>query len=68
MHHRRLTVSRIFQPRSQGRLKPAPFLRLTGQWLAAAGFPIGERVEVRVESGRLILEPLEMAGDAEREG
>jgi hypothetical protein len=32
-----------------------PDLRLTGQWLEAAGFPLGQEIEVEVEAGRLTL-------------
>lgn len=40
-------------------LSLVPFLRLRGRWLAAAGFPVGARVVVRVEPGRLVIEPEE---------
>ena len=40
-----------------GGLSLVPFLRLRGRWLAAAGFPVGARVVVRVEPGRIVLEP-----------
>jgi hypothetical protein len=33
-----------------------PLLRLSGKWLARAGFPIGQEFEVAVEEGRLVLE------------
>lgn len=33
-----------------------PLLRLSGKWLARAGFPIGQEFEVVVEEGRLVLE------------
>jgi hypothetical protein len=32
-----------------------PDLRLTGRWLEAAGFPLGQEIEVEVEAGRLTL-------------
>ena len=31
----------------------APYLRLSGRWLRAAGFEVGRGVEVEVRSGRL---------------
>lgn len=34
---------------------PLPSLRLQGQWLEAAGFQIGARVQVEVQPGRLIV-------------
>lgn len=34
-----------------------PCIRLRGKWLAAAGFTIGARLQVRVENGNLILSP-----------
>lgn len=59
----RLTVSRTYQPRApRSRFEPAreqvvPFLRLGGLWLEDAGFPIGSRVRVEVEAGRLVVTP-----------
>ena len=32
-----------------------PILRMSGRWLAEHGFPIGARVYVQVEQGRVIL-------------
>jgi hypothetical protein len=32
-------------------------LRLRGRWLVTAGFPVGTRVSVAVEPGRLVLHP-----------
>lgn len=34
-------------------LRETPLLRMVGRWLEEAGFPIGQRVEVRVFPGRL---------------
>jgi hypothetical protein len=34
----------------------APFLRLRGLWLAAAGFPFGARLRIGVTPGRLVIE------------
>lgn len=35
----------------------SPVLRLSGRWLERAGFDIGQRVRVRVDAGRLVIEP-----------
>jgi hypothetical protein len=58
-----LTVSRLF--RMQPIHRPlrwstqfVPFLRVSGKWLAAAGFHPGGKVTIRVENGALIIEPL----------
>ena len=32
-----------------------PFLRLSGRWLRAAGFPLGQGFEVEVRRGRLVI-------------
>ncbi|MHB8744731.1 MAG: SymE family type I addiction module toxin [Sulfuricaulis sp.] len=40
-------------------LPPMPSLRLRGRWMAQAGFPIGARVHVEVQHGRLIVTPEE---------
>lgn len=34
-----------------------PVLRLSGVWLERAGFAPGQRVQVRVDAGRLVIEP-----------
>ena len=36
----------------------SPMLRLSGRWLQRAGFDIGQRVRVRVDAGRLVIEPV----------
>jgi len=43
------------------KLRSAPTIRLIGLWLEEAGFRIGERVEIEVSHGRLVLKPLEKA-------
>jgi hypothetical protein len=57
-----LTVGSAYAPRSWS---PAnrdkgdyvyPALRLQGRWLEKAGFYIGDRARIRVESGRLVIE------------
>lgn len=35
-----------------------PQIKLQGQWLAAAGLPIGAQIRVRIDAGRLIIEPV----------
>jgi HSP20-like domain of unknown function (DUF1813). len=39
-------------------LPPAPWIRLSGRWLQAAGFEISERIRVEVEHGRLVITPV----------
>jgi hypothetical protein len=59
---RQLTVSRTYQPRrprvytSRPDVR-VPYLRFNGLWLAEAGFPIGSKVHVQVEEGRLVVTP-----------
>ena len=43
------------------KLRSAPAIRMIGLWLEEAGFRIGERVEVDVSPGRLVLTPVEKA-------
>jgi len=67
MTNRTLTVSKLYPSSSspsnwrsmrQARQQaPVPFLRLSGQWLEAAGFEIGSKVRVVVEADRLVVEP-----------
>lgn len=35
--------------------KQVPMLRLTGRWLAVAGFEIGQLIEIEVQRGRLTI-------------
>jgi Toxin SymE, type I toxin-antitoxin system len=44
------TVSARWQPAGA-----APYLRLSGRWLRAAGFEVGRGVEVEVRSGKLVI-------------
>lgn len=44
------TVSARWQPAGA-----APYLRLSGRWLRAAGFELGRGFEVEVGSGRLVI-------------
>ncbi len=39
------------------RYKPTPAIRLSGQWLKAIGFNIGDPVLVKCENGKLIITP-----------
>jgi hypothetical protein len=68
MTNRTLTVSSLYpsssppppkrhSPRQTQRPKAVPFLRLSGQWLEAAGFEIGSKVRVVVKADRLVVEP-----------
>jgi Toxin SymE, type I toxin-antitoxin system len=43
---------------------PIPALRLRGRWLAQAGFAIGDRIEVIVTAGELVLKVLPREGGA----
>jgi len=70
MIERHLTISTLREPRPsryENVSKPArvvPFLRLRGQWLEELGFECGEKVRVRAEQGRLVIEPVAGVGDA----
>ncbi len=35
--------------------KPAPEIKLSGQWLKAAGFEIGDLIRVECEDGKLVI-------------
>lgn len=71
MDERKLTVSRTFRELSGGEswqlpaVREVPFLRMKGDWLGAAGFPVGSKVRVQVQRGRLVIEPV---APAEGEG
>ena len=71
MAERRLTVSRLCEPRrtrSVHRHRPdrvVPFLRLRGRWLEELGFEAGETVRVETAPGRLVITPAPEAGAAD---
>ncbi len=54
MKARTYKVSRRFTPRRYDNTE-TPFIRLTGEWLAAAGFPIAGKLQAEVSQGRIIL-------------
>jgi len=39
-----------------------PLIRLSGRWLTGLGFPLGAKVEVEAEPGRLVLTALDEIG------
>ncbi len=47
---RKLTTGKTFDGR-----RFVPSLRLQGQWLEQAGFPVGTRVVVQVQEGKIVL-------------
>ena len=47
---RRLTVGSIYQGRDF-----VPLIRMSGKWLAAAGFPAGCHLVVRAARGRVVV-------------
>lgn len=66
MTERHLTISTLREPRSSRTAyaphpdRVVPFLRLRGRWLEELGFECGEKVRVRAERGRLVIEPVEV--------
>ncbi|MEA3188525.1 MAG: Toxin SymE, type toxin-antitoxin system [Chthoniobacter sp.] len=53
---RQITVGRLFQHTARpGLAVSVPQIRLSGKWLADAGFREGDTVEIAVEPGRLTL-------------
>ena len=53
-HTRTLTVGETFQRRTRGETA-VPFIRLSGKWLAKAGFQVGHVIRVSVMKNRLSL-------------
>ena len=51
-----LKVTKLFRP-LRWSTQFVPFIRISGKWLAAAGFHVDTHVTVRVENGALIIEP-----------
>jgi len=48
---RLLTISAMWQTAR----RIVPFIRISGKWLAAAGFHPGQRIIVHVETGKLTI-------------
>ena len=48
--HRLATIHEV-----EKRYERVPMLRLTGKWLAQAGFLIGQPIEIEVKRGKLII-------------
>ena len=60
-----LTVTMRLVPRSSAKEEThVPYLRMSGRWLAAHGFRIGEPVYVTVEQGRVTLTNTPPANEA----
>lgn len=63
-HNRKLTVSYTTQHSplynsyypSEHAPKSVPKVVMSGAWLREAGFDIGDKVQVKVEEGRIVLE------------
>jgi hypothetical protein len=55
-----LTVSYVYFKE-----KKVPFIRLSGEWLARQGFDLGKKIIVREQSGQLVLQLAEEAGQYE---
>jgi len=54
---REYTMTSITRPGVNGTSRAAsvPFLRMSGRWLDRCGFPIGSRIYLKSEPGRLVL-------------
>lgn len=52
-----LKVTRLFRP-LRWKTQFVPFIRISGNWLAMAGFAVDTHVTVRVENGSLIITPI----------
>lgn len=59
---RTLTVGETFQRRTRGETA-VPFIRLSGKWLAEAGFRVGDSIRVSVTTGRLFIDHCIHTGD-----
>ena len=54
-HSRTLTVGETFQRRTHGE-SAVPFIRLSGKWLAEAGFRVGDAIRVSVMKDHIVLD------------
>lgn len=53
---RQLTIASLHVPRSFNKIISVPSIRICGRWLEDCGFVEGQKVNVRVETGRLVVE------------
>ena len=56
---RTLTVQDYWRTYQRPWHQPASRIRLCGVWLTSAGFQPGDRVNIQVDSGRLVIERIE---------
>lgn len=54
MKPRKLTVSRL----QTGTYKKHPFIRLSGKYLQKSDFNVGDKIEVTLETGRIVITKL----------
>jgi len=54
MKTHRFTVSRRFR-QNRRTISRVPFIRIAGNWLEQAGFPIAGKVQAQVSHGQIIL-------------
>jgi hypothetical protein len=54
MKTHRFTVSRRFRQNHRS-ISRVPFIRIAGNWLEQAGFPIAGKVQAQVSHGQIIL-------------
>jgi len=57
MKTHRFTVSRRFR-QNRRTISRVPFIRIAGNWLEQAGFPIAAKVQAQVSHGQIILTAL----------
>jgi len=62
MREQQVTVSGLYRPgwRVPGVGAQVPLLLLCGSWLEDAGFPVGSKVRVVAEPGRVVVVPREV--------
>jgi len=57
---RRLKISYSSYPSNVCKpIRPVPYLRLRGFWLAQAGFHVDQNVRIDIEAGRITIVPMD---------
>jgi hypothetical protein len=56
MKARKLTVSKLFRQGHHRETRFVPFIRVSGKWLARAGFQGGQHITCRAQNGTLVIE------------
>jgi hypothetical protein len=53
--NRTLTISKLYRPLANGKMNAVPFIRMSGHWLAEAGFSQGDEIYIAIANGQIVI-------------